>query len=149
MTSSSDSHLLVIANETVASSALVEAVRQIARSRDTDVLVVAPAFNSRLRHYMSDSDGARHAARLRLAECVAALRRAGVRAHGEIGDADPLLAIEDAMGMVAVDEIIIGTHPEHRSNWLARDLIARACERFGVPVVHVVAHDTVEHRAAA
>jgi len=44
----------------------------------------------------------------------------------------------------AADEILIGTHPEHRSNWLARDIVARACGRFGLPVAHVVV-DAVAH----
>ena len=72
-------HLLIVANETVEGSALVDTVRDIALSTDAEVLVVAPALNSRLRHYMSDSDGARHAAEQRLAGCLARLRDAGVR----------------------------------------------------------------------
>src|SRR4051794_6902562 len=72
-------HLLVIANETVEGNALVETVRDIALCADCEVLVVAPALNSRLRHWMSDTDGAYHAAEQRLAGCLARLRDAGVR----------------------------------------------------------------------
>src|SRR3954452_20949408 len=123
-------HLLVVANETVEGSALVETVRDIALACDADVLVVAPALNTRLRHWMSDSDGAHHAAALRLARCLDGLLGAGVRATGEVGDGDPMHAIEDAMGVAPAAEIIISTQPEGRSNWLARDLVARACARF-------------------
>ena len=137
-------HLLIIANETVEGSALVDTVRDIALSTDAEVLVVAPALNSRLRHYMSDSDGARHAAEQRLAGCLARLRDAGVRADGHVGDADPLSAMEDAMAVFNADEIVIGTHPEERSNWLAHDIVSRACARFGLPVAHVVV-DVVSH----
>ena len=138
-------HLLIVANETVEGSALVDTVRDIALSTDADVLVVAPALNSRLRHYMSDSDGARHAAEQRLAGCLARLRDAGVRATGHVGDADPLRAMEDAMAVFSADEIVIGTHPEERSNWLAHDIVSRACARFGLPVAHVVV-DVAAHQ---
>ena len=137
-------HLLIIANETVEGSALVDTVRDIALSTDAEVLVVAPALNSRLRHYLSDSDGARHAAEQRLAGGLARLRDAGVRADGHVGDADPLSAMEDAMAVFNADEIVIGTHPEERSNWLAHDIVSRACARFGLPVAHVVV-DVVSH----
>jgi nucleotide-binding universal stress UspA family protein len=131
-------NLLIVANETVDGSALVDTVRDIALSHDAEVLVVAPALNTRLRHYMSDTDRATRAAEERLAGCLARLRAAGVRAAGEVGDADPMLAIEDAMATFPADEIIIGTHPETRSNWLAHNIVERARERFGLPVAHVV-----------
>jgi nucleotide-binding universal stress UspA family protein len=138
-------HLLVVANETVEGNALVETVRDIALAGNAEVLVVAPALNSRLRHWMSDSDGAHHAAELRLARCLARLREAGVDATGHVGDADPVLAMEDAMADFPADEIVIGTHPEARSNWLARDLVGRTCTYFGLPVAHVVV-DAAAHQ---
>jgi hypothetical protein len=131
-------HLLIVANETVEGDALVNTVRDIALSHDAVVFVVAPALNSRLRHWMSDSDAAHAVADARLAGCLARLREAGVRAGGEVGDADPMRAIEDAMSIFPADEIVIGTHPEERSNWLAHDLVSRACARWALPVVHVV-----------
>jgi GABA permease len=130
--------ILVVANETVEGTTLVEAVRDMALSHDAEVLVVAPALNTRLRHWMSDSDRAHEAAEQRLAGCLARLRDAGVRVSGHVGDADPMRAIEDATRVFDADEIVIGTHPEERSNWLARDLVGRTCARFDVPVLHVV-----------
>ena len=138
-------HVLVIANETVEGNALVEAVRFRAHSRDAAVLVVAPALNTRLRHYMSDSDRAYAAAEQRLEACLARLREAGVHADGYVGDADPLRAIEDALSTFPADELVIGTHPEERSNWLAHDLVRRARVRFRMPVFHVVV-DLAAHR---
>jgi hypothetical protein len=138
MTTTATNKLLVVADETVDSSVLVQAVRDIALARDADVLVVVPAFNTRLRHWMSDSDGAHHAAARRLAGCLDGLLEAGVRVRGEVGDANPMHAIEDAMNTIGAEEIIISTHPEGRSNWLAHDLVARVCARFDVPVVHLV-----------
>jgi GABA permease len=137
--------LLVITNESVEGTALVEIVREIVVSRAADVLVVAPALNTRLRHWMSDSDSAHRSAAARLADLLPLLRRAGVAARGEICDADPMHAIEDAMRGFAADEIVVATHPEEHSNFLAHELVARACARFGVPVVHVVI-DRERHR---
>ena len=48
---------------------------------------------------------------------------AGIEARGQIGDSDPLLAIEDGIRIFAPDELIISTHPEGRSNWLERGIV--------------------------
>ena len=138
------SRLLVVANETVEGEALHDAIRARAAGRGSDVLVVAPALNTRLRHWMSDSDHARRAAEARLVACLARLDRAHVHARGWIGDADPMVAIDDTLRLYAADEIVIATHPEERSNWLAHDLVRRARARFELPVVHVVV-DRVHH----
>ena len=138
-------HVLVIANETVEGEALVEAVRYRALSRDAAVMVVAPALNTRLRHYMSDSDAAYEAAQARLEGCLARLAAAGVIADGYVGDADPMRAIEDALTTFPAEEIVVGTHPEERSNWLAHDLVRRARVRHRMPVFHVVV-DLAAHR---
>jgi hypothetical protein len=131
-------NLLVITNETAEGDVLFEVVAGIAARTRVEVLVVAPALNSRLRHWLSDVDGARAAAAVRLARCVERLRARGIAAEGEIGDADPIQAIEDALATLPADELVIATHPEERSNWLAHDLVGRACERFALPVAHVV-----------
>ena len=89
----------------------------------TNVLVVCPALNSPLRHWVSDEDGARAAASERLEASLAAMRGAGIEARGEIGDGDPLQAIEDALRTFAPDELVISTHPEGRSNWLERGVV--------------------------
>ena len=63
---------------------------------------------------------------------------AGISARGEVGDSEPLQAIEDALRTFGADEIIISTHPEGRSNWLEKGVVAGARERFAVPITHVV-----------
>jgi hypothetical protein len=55
-----------------------------------------------------------------------------------VGDADPLQAAADALRVFPADELVVATHPEGRSNWLARGVVERARRRFGLPVVHVV-----------
>jgi nucleotide-binding universal stress UspA family protein len=101
-----------------------------------EVLVVAPALNSRLRHWLSDEDEARRKAEERAAACVDRLERAGIRARGRVGDADPLQAIADALPTFAADEIVIAAHPE-QSHRLAEELASRARDRFALPVLRV------------
>jgi hypothetical protein len=53
--------------------------------------------------------------------------------EGRIGDADPLLAIADALSTFPADEIVIAALPEFPVA-RAEALIARARDRFPVPV---------------
>jgi GABA permease len=130
--------VLVIANETVAGRALRGEIVHRTEGADADVLVVCPALNSRLRHWTSDEDRARELAQERLERSLGALAEEGVEARGEVGDDDPLQAIEDALRTFGADEIIISTHPPGRSNWLEKEIIVHARERFDLPITHVV-----------
>jgi hypothetical protein len=136
--------ILVVANETVGGSTLREEVERRAHGRETEVLVVAPALNSRVRHWASDDDTARDAARGRVAASVDRLAETGLAVRGEVGDSEPLQAIEDALRVFGADEIVISTHPPGRSHWLEQDLIEKARGRFAVPITHVVVDLAVE-----
>lgn len=113
------------------------------------VLVVAPALNSRLRHWFSDSDRARTAAVRRLQACIVSLAHAGLDAEGMIGDADPLQALEDALRIFPADRLIVATLPQERSNWLARDVAERGRRRFGLPTTHLVVEPAVDAASAS
>jgi hypothetical protein len=130
--------ILVVANETVGGERLRDEIKQRSEGYDEQVLVVTPALNSPLRHWASDEDGARVAAQERLNASLDRLRSLGIDAKGEVGDGEPLQAIEDALRLFGADEIIISTHPEGRSNWLERGVVTSARERFAVPLTHVV-----------
>ncbi len=130
--------ILVIANETVGGAELLDVLRRKAEGVHEEILVVCPALNSVVRHWASDEDGARAAAQQRLASSLARLAAEGVEARGEVGDGDPLQAMEDALRTFGADEIVISTHPEGRSHWLERNVVGQARERFDVPITHVV-----------
>jgi hypothetical protein len=130
--------ILVIANETVGGHTLRSMILEKSLDVREEILVVTPALNSPLKHWVSDEDGARAAAQDRLDESLAKLAAAGVQARGEVGDGDPLQAMEDALRTFGADEIIISTHPEGRSNWLERGVVENARQRFAVPITHVV-----------
>ena len=132
--------ILVIANETCAGAAVCDEVRYRAGHGPAEVLVVAPALaGSRVGHWLSSNvAGAREAASERLDASVAALRAIGLEAAGQLGDADPMQALDDAYRVFAPDEILISTHPPARSNWLERQVVQRARDQYQVPVTHVV-----------
>jgi hypothetical protein len=138
--------LLVVANETSTAPRLLEEVRRRGPWADEVVLVV-PALNTRLRHWLSDTDGALAAARERLQAAQAALAGAGVPVRGMVGDADPLQAIDDVLRELEVSEVLISTHAPGRSNWLERGVVERARMRFALPVAHLDAGEPARRAA--
>jgi hypothetical protein len=131
--------VLVVANETVGGSVLRRTIRESVTGHEgAEVLVVSPALNSPLKHWVSDDGDARVAAQQRLDESLARLSADGLDARGTIGDGEPLQAIEDTLRTFGADEIIISTHPEGRSHWLEQGLVSQARERFDLPITHVV-----------
>jgi GABA permease len=130
--------ILVVANETVAGEELLSVISTLALSRRSTFLVVSPALNSRLKTFTSDEDPARAAAQERLAETIERLASVGIDARGEVGDGDPLVAIDDAVRTFGPDEIVISTHPPGKSNWLERGIVDAVRSRYDVEVTHVV-----------
>jgi nucleotide-binding universal stress UspA family protein len=130
--------ILVVANETVAGEELLSVISTLALSRRSTFLVVSPALNSRLKTFTSDEDPARAAAQERLAETIARLASVGIDARGEVGDGDPLVAIDDAVRTFGPDEIVISTHPRGKSNWLERGVVDAVRSRYDVEVTHVI-----------
>ena len=141
--------LLAVANETVTGRALLEEIASRCRGREAEILVVTPALaGSRAAHWASDVDEGIELARQRMELSLIAIRDAGLKARGEVGDSDPNVAIEDALGSFAADEIIISTHPPQRSRWLEHRVVQRTREEIDLPVTHVVV-DLEAERASA
>jgi len=134
----SEHRILVVANETVGGAELLGTIQEHAGDQFVRVLVVVPALNSPLKHWVSDEDGARDAAQDRLFDSLTAMRAVGLNVEGEIGDGDPIQALEDAVRTFRPDELIISTHPAGRSHWLERGVVEKARERFDVPLTHVI-----------
>jgi hypothetical protein len=112
--------VLVVATVTVENPSAVEAVLESVnaataswetRDEATEVLVVAPAFNRLLAHWLSDVEAARLDAQRRLTISLAGLAAADVAARGQVGDADAMQALEDALRTFAADEVQIVTGP--------------------------------------
>jgi hypothetical protein len=134
-------HLLVVANETVAGQALIEAVRQKAAEQDVELVTVLAPVNTPSAGYVVYEDTRRASAGRRLDRTLAALREAGIPAHGLVVEADPGDAVRDAFGMLdpKPTEVILSTHPVEKSGWLRKNVVDRVRAAAGdVPVEHVV-----------
>jgi GABA permease len=130
--------VLVVANEAIGTEELTSAISTRALSQRTQFLVVCPALTSGVKAWASDEDPARVAAQERLEGMLARLASVGIVARGEVGDVDPLVAIEDAVHTFHPDEIVIATNPPGHSSWHEEGVVQSASARFDVPVSHVV-----------
>jgi hypothetical protein len=138
-TSSAIHRVLVIANETIDGEQLHEELAARLEGAAVSVKVVVPALAaSILKHGLGDVDEAREEAQQRLDTSLAAMRQAGIEAEGQVGDSDPLMAIDDALATFPADEVIISTHPPEKSRWLEKGIVERAREEVPVPITHVV-----------
>jgi hypothetical protein len=127
--------ILAVVSEPVSGYALKSAVD--AYVEDAEVLVVAPALQSRRRWLLADPDPAIERAESVQEETVERMVEEGVDAAGDTGEADPLLAIQDALQTFDADEIVLFTHPGSEANWLEEGLVEDARERFDRPVRHL------------
>jgi hypothetical protein len=136
-------HILVIANETAASSTLIDKLRERAADREALVTVVAPVTRPS-EGYVVYEDTRRAAAGRRLDRTLATLREAQIRANGLVVETDPVMAVKDALAQLEppVTDVIVSTHPRARSGWLRRNVVERITKAAGeIPVEHVVAED--------
>ncbi len=130
-------HILVVANETVAGKALIEAVQKRAADGPIRVTVVCPQ-NAPRAGFVVYADSRRSSAERRLRRTLDLLHEAGIAARGAVVDPDPLQAIKDAFHEYRPDEMIISTHPgQMKSNWLRQNLVDRARKAVDIPVEHV------------
>ena len=130
--------ILVVANETLSGEALRREITQRGHSGEAQLKVICPALNSKIKHWTNEEDAARAEAGRRLEALLAGLRAEGFDVDGDIGDDDPVQAMEDGLRRFRADEVIISTHPPGRSNWLERGVIERARAVVDIPVTHVV-----------
>jgi len=143
--------VVVMANQTVGGRALLEEIKNRCQGRKNEILVVVPALTSSpLEHWASDVDAAIAEARQRLEDSLRAMESAGLTARGDVGDHhEPNAALEDALRYFAADEVIISTHPPHKSRWLERGVVDRARREVPLPITHVVVDLEAEAAGAA
>ena len=137
-------HVLVIANETAASSTLLDTLRERASGDDAvTVTVIAPVSEPRQGYVVYD-DTRRASARRRLDRTLALLRQSSIPAQGFVVESSPVQAVKDALAQLEPppDEIVVSTHAPQRSGWLRRDVVRDIERAAGVPVKHVIADDS-------
>jgi hypothetical protein len=88
--------VLVVANETLTGTELVDALRRRAAEGAIRVLVVSPVTQPG-QGYVVYRDSRRATAGRRLDRTLSSLREAGIPAHGVVVESDPLTAVKDAL----------------------------------------------------
>lgn len=131
--------VLVVAHQTAATAPLLDAVRTRAQESPATFHLVVPQQPHGLDRVMDPQDHGRDEADRVLADALPKLSEAaGQKVTGELGDPEPLMAIQDAVNLGDYTEIIISTLPLGVSRWLKLDLISKA-RGLGLPVTHVLA----------
>jgi hypothetical protein len=144
-------HVLVVANETVTGRGLIDAVKRRASEGEVELVTVLAPVNTPRTGYVVYEDTRRAAAGRRLDRTLAALREAGVPAHGLVVESDPADAVRDAFGMLdpKPTEVILSTHPVEKSGWLRKNVVDRVRSAAGdVPLEHIVVEVGEEGGAA-
>lgn len=138
--------VLVVANQTLGGEEFRRAVTARAAAGPASFFVLVPAtppedfFDTAVSAYAGSLPAVEDAsgdAMARLEQVLAWLRHEGIPAEGAVGDADPVVAVEQAMDGRRFDEVILSTLPPGASRWLGRDVVRRVGEACGVPVTHV------------
>ena len=137
-------NILVVAHQTAATSGLLDAVRERAQRGPARFHLVVPQQAHGMHKVVDPQDaGADEAQRVLDGALPKLSEAAGSDVTGSIGDAEPLMAIQDAVNLGDYNEIIISTLPLGISRWLKLDLISKA-RGLGLPVTHVQAPSKVE-----
>ena len=134
---SEPAHVLVVAHQTAATPALLEAVGERARRSPATFHLVVPRQQHGIHKVVDPQDTHDDEAQEVLTEAVPKLSEAtGGEVTGSVGDSEPLMAIQDAINLGSYDEIIISTLPPRISRWLKLDLVSKT-RGLGLPVTHV------------
>ncbi len=129
--------VLVVANRTLGSVKLLDAVRARAAAGDVRFRLVVPQTKPAAGLVIYD-EAVRESAQVRVDLAMSAVTGEHIDATGEVGDPDPFLATMDAVAERRPEEIIVSTHPATQSGWLRRDLIERIENASGLSVEHIV-----------
>jgi hypothetical protein len=136
---SSAARILVVANKTAATPALLEAVRERASRGPCEFTLLVPNATHGLHKVVDPEDQSQNEAETTIELALPLLEEAvGGPVDAMIGVPEPLAAIQDAINIHGFDELIISTLPQRVSKWLKLDLPSKAAG-LGLPVTTVIA----------
>lgn len=139
MSDPAPARVLLVANRTAAADVLCDAVRERAARGPAVFHLVVPNHPHGLHKVVDPQEGDAGESERTLRQALGPLSEAaGAPVTGHVGDAEPLMAIADAVNAERYDEILISTLPRRLSRWLHLDLVSKA-HGFGLPVTHVEA----------
>ena len=144
--------LLVLAEHTATSERLLEVLRQRAAEGPVEYLLVIPGEP----HVPGVPDAAVADLEMpdvetppdlerELEESLEHLRAAGLEVEGQVGDADAVAAVADAVNFGDFDGVIVSTPAKHLSRWLKIDVAHRIEGMTDLPVEHVPAEPSDEY----
>ena len=141
---SSAARVLVVANKTAATPALLEAVRQRAAKGPCEFTLLVPNTTHGLHTLVDPEDQSQSEAETVIELAIPLLEQAaGAPVDAMVGVPEPLAAIQDAVNLHGFDELIISTLPTRVSKWLKLDLPSKAAG-LGLPVTTVTASSRAE-----
>ena len=136
---SGEARILVVANKTAATPALIEAVRDRAARGPAKFTLLVPNPAHGLHKLVDPEDQGSSEAEQTIELALPLLEEAsGGPVDAMIGVPEPLAAIQDAVNLHGFDELIISTLPTRVSKWLHLDLPRKAAG-LGLPVTTVTA----------
>ena len=86
-------------------------------------------------------------ARADLAASLSALEQVGATATGELVTAEPIDALAAKVQEVGAAEVIVLTRPHVVAEFFHLDWTSRARRKLGVPVLHLLEHETFDEQA--
>jgi hypothetical protein len=107
----------------------------------TPSMFMDPEDVEEVRHELLD------AARATVRDSVANLEKVGGKAVGDLVSVDPIQALAKKVTEVDAREAIILTHPHVVSEFFHLDWTSRARRKLGVPVLHLLEHETFDEQA--
>jgi hypothetical protein len=135
--------ILVVTTVPLEGESLRERLSAHAGEGRVEVRVVAPAADLSVFDWLAGDEAEARAEAGKAAEHTG--REAAVSGadavEAEIGDTDPVQAIEDALRTFPADELLLVTHPDDEAPWLEEGAAEEAFARFDLPVTHVVVED--------
>jgi hypothetical protein len=117
--------LLVVANQTVDSDELYDALHARAEHGAITVTLLVP---------QDVQAGSAH----RVNAALERLHAAGIEAEAMLGDVDPACAVIEVWDPRRWDEVLVSTLPSGTSRWLRIDLPQRIGRAVDAPVTHIV-----------
>jgi hypothetical protein len=131
--------VLVVANKTAATPALLDAVRKRASKGSCEFTLLVPNATHGLHKLIDPEDQSETEAETTIELALPLLEEAaGTPVDAMVGVPEPLAAIQDAINLHGFDELIISTLPTRVSKWLKLDLPSKAAG-LGLPVTTVTA----------
>jgi hypothetical protein len=140
----SAARILVVANKTAATPALLDAVRARAAKGPCEFTLLVPNTTHGLHTLVDPEDQSQNEAETVIELAIPLLEQAaGTPVDAMVGVPEPLAAIHDAINLHGFDELIISTLPTRISKWLKLDLPSKA-SGLGLPVTTVTASSRAE-----